>query len=212
MGASVKTGSYVHVVATLNVESGEGHIRYVNPVEKVLESDAAPDPAARLIAKDASGATLYEANVVLRKSSSEQGQSNDVRLIQADIPRLEGMAALELTYRDRLVANYVAGALPVQADSGGMTLSLDAGPPEAANRQVMTVGELAETASVPGVTYTVQVRPEGNEAWSTIAVGRPTPKLEIDRNQFPGARRADVRVLRTDGFNSELVAAETIEL
>lgn len=212
MGASVKTGSYVHVVATLNVETGEGHIRYVNPVEKVLETDAAPDLAAKLIAKDASGETLYEGNVVLRKSSSEQGQSNDVRLIQADVPKFEGMSVLELTYRDRTVARYVAGALPVQADPGGMTLSLDAAPPEAANRRVMTVGELAETAPVSGITYTVQVRPEGHQAWSTIAVGRPTPKLEIDRNQFPGASRADVRVLRTDGFNSDLVAAETIEL
>lgn len=91
------------------------------------------------------------------------------------------MAVLELTYRDRTVARYVAGTLPVQADPGGMTLSLDAAPPEAANRRVMTVGELAEAAPVFGITYTVQVRPEGHEAWSTIAVGTPAVSQRAER-------------------------------
>jgi hypothetical protein len=63
-----------------------------------------------------------------------------------------------------------------------------------------------------GVTYTVQVRPEGSEAWRTITVGRDTPETEIDRNQFPGSRHVDVRVLRTTGFDENVVAEQKFDL
>jgi hypothetical protein len=46
----------------------------------------------------------------------------------------------------------------------------------------------------------------------TIAVSRPTPDVDVDRNQFAGAKRATIRVLRTTGFNEDVIAEDTIDL
>ena len=56
------------------------------------------------------------------------------------------------------------------------------------------------------------MRPAGEQTWQTIAVGRRTPEVVIDRNQFPGAESAKVRVLRSTGFEDSIVAEDEIDL
>lgn len=43
-------------------------------------------------------------------------------------------------------------------------------------------------------------------------MSRLTPEVDIDRNQFAGAKRAEVRVLRTTGFDEEIIAEDTVDL
>jgi hypothetical protein len=210
MGAAVKTGNYVHLVATINVETGKGQIHYVNPVGKILESDAATDPSVELVVKNAASKELYRSHVVVRRSSPEPDGSSDIGLIQADIPAKAGMASVGLYYKNEMVDEYVAGT-PPEPQLESMTLSLGGPVPGGLNRLPMSVTELGHMPPIPGVTYTVQVKPDGQDVWNTIAVGRPTPSVEIDRNQFPGASKADVRVLRTTGFTEEVIAADTID-
>jgi hypothetical protein len=54
------------------------------------------------------------------------------------------------------------------------------------------------------VTYTVQAKADG-APWRTVALGLPLPSTDIDVNQFPGARRLEIRVLQSDGFEESEV-------
>jgi hypothetical protein len=77
------------------------------------------------------------------------------------------------------------------------------------SRRAMRAGP---TPAEPGVTYTVQVKPENSTQWSTIAVGRANPSFDLDRNQFPGAKRAVVRVLRSTGISQTIVSEQEMSL
>lgn len=211
MTTQVKAGQYVHVVATINVETGEGNIRYVNPATVALASDAVPDAAVEIVAADAAGKELFRGPVVVRRSSPEPDRSDAVGLIQADIPSMAGMQSVALLFNGKQVDRYEGGVMPDEAPVSGMKLGLQ--PSVAgAHKQQLTIGQLGAVPPAPGVTYTVQVKPEGAGPWNTVAVGRPTPNVEIDRNQFPGAKKAEVRVLKTTGFQEEVIADEMIEL
>ena len=212
MTSEIKTGQYVHIVATINVDTGEGHIRYVNPATTILASDAATDPAVEIKAADAGGNELFRSHVVVRRSSPEPDRSDAVGLVQADIPAVAGMRSVALLFNGEEVDRYEGGAMPEQVPAGGMKLGLQRSASGDAHKQQLTIGQLGAVPPAPGITYTVQVKPEGEGPWNTIAVGRPTPNVEIDRNQFPGTKKAAVRVLRTTGFQEDVIADETIDL
>ncbi|XUJ33037.1 hypothetical protein ACQ5SK_33500 [Bradyrhizobium japonicum] len=48
MKTEIKTGSFVHVVATINKTAGDGKIMYVNPSVSTIASDAATDKDVEL--------------------------------------------------------------------------------------------------------------------------------------------------------------------
>jgi hypothetical protein len=56
------------------------------------------------------------------------------------------------------------------------------------------------------------VRADGATAWQAIAVGVPSPNVEVDANQFPGASRLSVRVVRSDGFQQSVIAERDVFL
>jgi len=92
------------------------------------------------------------------------------------------------------------------------TFGLGLGGSATANRRPLKFDELGGLQPAAGVTYSVQVKPDNKETWDTIAVSRPTPDVDVDRNQFAGAKRATIRVLRTTGFNEDVIAEDTIDL
>src|SRR5262249_13682619 len=193
MKTEIKTGSFVHVVATINKTSGDGKIMYVNPSASTLASDAVTDKDVELAAYDDNGNEIIREPVVVRRSSNEPDRPNDVGLIQADLPRLPDMKSVRLLLKGQEVSRYDSGPKPVGPPAGarfGLALAGNA----SANRRPLKISELAGMQPVSGVTYTVQVKPDNKDAWDTIAVSRPTPDVEVDRNQFAGAKRATVRV------------------
>jgi hypothetical protein len=94
METKITSGSYVHVVATINLETGEGKILYVNPANSAVVSGAAPEKDVELAAADGEGKELYRAPVVVRRSSPEPDRPNDVGLIQADLPQTPDMKSV----------------------------------------------------------------------------------------------------------------------
>ena len=114
------------------------------------------------------------------------------------------------------VSKYEAGTAPAAAAglaapaaaAGGAALTLEAASAERPNRRLLRMLEQPRE----GVTYTVQVRPEGSQAWQTLAVGRNTSQTEIDRNQFPGSRSLDVRVIQTTGFDENVIAEQKFDI
>jgi len=117
---------------------------------------------------------------------------------------------IPVTARLKTVRLYVDGAEVARYEPGlsapPRRVSLGPPDPEAPHRLSMR----AEVAPTPGVSYTVQVRPEGDERWHTLGAGLEKPDAtKIDINQFPGAKRLDIRILQTDGFRSEEIFRET---
>ena len=208
--AAIKTGNFVHVVATVNTKAQEGKILYVNPSTSMFQSDAPSNHGVQLVVESDNGQELHREAVVVRYSSCEDPHSCDVGLIQADLPRLPGMQSVLLTVNDKEVSRYDAGTpIDVPHTAG---LDLAAAMPGAPNRRQLTLTQAAGLQPTPGITYAVQVKPDNGVHWNTIAVGRPTPDVEVDRNQFAGAKKAEIRVLRTTGFDEEVIAHETVDL
>jgi hypothetical protein len=49
-------------------------------------------------------------------------------------------------------------------------------------------------------------------SWETIAVGRPTPTVDLDPREFPGLERVRVRVVATDGFENSPVSETDVSI
>lgn len=208
--STIQTGDFVHVVATVNTKSEGGKILYVNPSTSTIQTDASPEAGVELVVEDAHGQILYREAVVVRRSSCEGTEQGEVGLVQADIPRQTGMKSVSLLVNGKEVSRYAAGvfsAIP-EAANLGLASATEVAP----HRRRLTLVQAAELQPTTGVTYSVQVKPDTGGPWNTIAVGRPTPSVEIDRNQFAGARKAEVRILRTTGFDEEVVAQEIVDL
>jgi hypothetical protein len=90
MTSGVQTGNFVHVVAAINTKTNAGKILYVNSATTTIASDAPPDPNTLLRVYNAAGEKLLDVPVVIRRSSPEHDRSNDVGLIQADLPKQPG--------------------------------------------------------------------------------------------------------------------------
>ena len=59
------------------------------------------------------------------------------------------------------------------------------------------------------VTYNIQVSTDDGQTWQTVAVGRASPEMTIDRTQFAPGSRVAVRVVATDGFTNNVADSET---
>jgi len=216
-----ETGKFVNLVASIDSEKGEGRILYVNPSTVATRADAAsaalgaaPSPfdAFEISIRDSNGQELRRFRPAIQMSACEDGGPPKTALVNDDIPVLAGMKRIVLLHKGAEVSHFEAGEPRAGLElTGGMSpLSIEAPLAAKPNRRAMRAGEAA--APEAGVTYTVQVKPEGARAWQTIAVGRKTPLAEIDRNQFPGSKAATVRVLRSTGFEDEVISEQEIDL
>lgn len=216
----------IHVVGTVDLKVGSGEFLYVNPIRAAgvpaggenAGVAGPPDAAApplrpfELVAESAQGKELgrFRPPILL---PSEAGDKPTEGLIDVAIPFVQGMQRLVLLHNGKEAAVFEAGppatAAAVPA-AGPPVIAMGAAPPGKPEKREMTVEGVPQAE--PGVSYTVQVRPEGHQAWQTIAVGKSSPHFQLDRNQFPGAASATVRVLRSTGFDSEVVDEKQVDL
>jgi hypothetical protein len=220
MQSKLERGQFVHVVATVDLAKHTGEIRYVNPATTGISTTAPGSEEVELSVEDATGAKKKTWHPVVRFPSSEDGNKPTIGLIQEDIPREPWMKVLRLSINGQEVSKYEAGASPPAAAAGATlgaapgaaapSLALEAAGSDRPHRRQLRIN--AGPQPRQGVTYTVQVKPDGADAWQTISVGRDTPATEIDRNQFPGSREVDVRVLQTTGFDERVLAEQKLDL
>ena len=205
------TPAFVHVVGIVNTEEPAGRFLFVTPSRGVSRQEAVGAPpqgtagGAELIVEAVDGAELARFPVRLMRASD--GEDRASAMIDEMVPARDGMARLRLTYEARELAVFEAGPEPAPAPAG---LSLGMAPPGVTGKRPMSLD--AEIAPEPGVTYSILVRPGGERLWQTIAMGLPVPEVTLDRNQFPDAERAAVRVVRNTGFAETVIAEETVEL
>lgn len=190
-------GNFIQVVGTLDMDARQGEILYVNPASQVaMPDDSGRDPRATLELLSADGKVLLSVHPVLHISTCNGDGGDHVALLQEYIPAQEGASVVRLSVDGQVIDEYSAGGavpagnLEMGTESVG-TASAHAGP------KLKLAGAVQEAK---GVTYSIQARPKNGRAWSTLAVGRRTPQVVIDSNQFPGHAQVEVRILRTNGF------------
>lgn len=202
MEASIVRDRFVNVVARVDTASGEGKLLYVNPSRTSVVSNVQGASGFELLVEDVDGEELLRVPAQVRVSScSTDGDTG--ALIQQDIPFVEGARRIRLL-RDGEELDRYETAQPSAA--AGATLLATAGP-----QPHKTLVEAEQIEPEDGVTYTIEARPEGAAAWQAIAVGRARPVFELDRNQFPGAAAIDVRVVRSTGFEEQVIAQQRFQ-
>ncbi|MFJ2689441.1 hypothetical protein [Pseudomonas sp. NPDC087336] len=173
--------------------------------------------------EDKNGAVLTQIIPHIKTSKCNLRRSSDIEpesvgavakkqtttgMINEFVPFVEGMKAVVLMHDGKEVSRFQDGTAAKLG--AGMGLAFREAVDGAAHR--LSVSAVAETLPEQGVTFTVQVKPEGTQAWQTITVGRERPDIQLDRNQFPSARKARVRILRSTGFDDEIFAEEEVKL
>ena len=195
----VQQGKWAQVVGSYDLEAKTGSITSVQPTTLAFAPLEGGDDRVRVMGFGTGKSPLFDLAVnPLRISCGDAG--NEL-MFEEFVPVTKRLKTVRLYVDGTEVARYEAGASPPPR-----RMSLGSRDAKAPNRLSMR----AEVAPTPGVSYTVQVRPEGDERWQTIGAGLERPDAtNVDINQFPGAKRLDIRVLQTDGFSSEEVFRET---
>jgi len=189
----------VSVVATVNVTTSQGKIRFVNPLIGGQPSGIERQSPVVLRAKRGDGETLHEFPVLVNLYSEMSRAADREGLVDAAIAISPETRALEL-----VVGEKVADALSV----GGA-------PPAVRGVQRVTaqgkdlVIALALDEDLPhGHTFSVQVSVDHGRTWQTVGVGLKEPIFTIDRAQFREGEELQVRVLATNGLSSSIVTSE----
>lgn len=216
-----EAGKFVNIVASVNRIEGSGRILYVNPVSIATTNDTTagangppqsmPFDVFELSIRDSAGKELLRFQPTIQLAVCESGPPPETGLVNQDVRLLKGMHTIVLLHKGFEVARFDAGAPRPLAIGAGM-IPMTAGAPNAAKPNRFSLETATVIGPEIGVSYTVQVRPSGKSSWQTIAVGRATPEVELHRNQFPGATTAAVRILRSTGFEDEVLAEEELNL
>ena len=207
MAIEIKKERFVSVVGTVDPAAATGQIMYVNPTAVgIVGTEEKGDPHTELVVEDGGGRELLRVHPAVRRDPCDAESTEG--LIQHDLPYVAGMRRIRLLVDDAEVSVFEAPQPTAPAAAaGGMSLTMTA-----SSRPSRKLVDLPDVAEEPGVTYTVLVRPEGEEAWQAISVGSPRPAFEFDSNQFPSVRSATVRVVRSTGFEDDVLAEEQVDL
>ena len=192
-------GKWAQVIGSYDLEAKTGSIKSVQPTTLAFTPLEGGEDRVHVKGFGAGKSALFDLAVnPLRISCGDGG--NEL-MFEEFIPVTKRLKTVRLYVDGTEVARHEPGA-----SAPPRRISLGRPDPTAPNRFSMR----AEVAPTPGVSYTVQVRPEGDERWQTIGTGLEKPDAaSVDINQFPGAKRLDIRVLQTDGFSSEEIFRET---
>jgi hypothetical protein len=198
--------SYVHVVASVDLDDARGEILYVNPSNvRSGDPEARGDGEVLLVLRDAGGASLGELRPQVRLEACQDEDTPRIGLIQQDVGMVEGLASIDLMMGGRTLDSFTPGAIPAAAP-----LEFGLGPPTGPRENRVALESMA--APRAGVSYTVQAKPDNDARWVTLAIGRAEPKFEIDKDQFPGAKTLDIKVTESTGFSQTTVQERKMSL
>ena len=197
-------GRFVSIVASVDLNARTGRILYLNPSSAAITGGVPNDRGVELQVNDEAGGSLIRLRPSLLFGACDDPASASGALVKEDVRFVQGMHEVLLLVDGQVQSRHVAGPVDPAANDD---IAISKRRPGHPNRRTVnrTPGTKRE-----GISYTVQARTAGDSRWETFAVGRETPDVEVNVNQFPGAARVEVRVLATNGFDDGVVAAEEI--
>lgn len=188
-------GVPVSVIATVNLTAVSGQIRYVTPLERRRPpKGSGSDAVVRATAAD--GTVLGEFPVEVRLDSEILPGQDLHGLVDAVVEIDPSARAVEL-----IVGSQVVDRRRV----GGTAPQMRAVRVEGSSEALVVAGEASEAEAA---TYAVQVSTDDGRTWQTVAVGRPTPSVEVDRSLYPPGQTVRVRVIATNGLERSVAQTD----
>jgi hypothetical protein len=225
-GGAMRSSGPVHVVATLNLTRGTGHIQHVTPVPAVPAGQAPAATATRRSRRAAAAAAdvslrLYdgadrmiaEASAAFIPDACLDAGDDVTGAIDTFVTPSREPRRLELLLNGTAVDTFVrpAAARAVQNIRAEAAASRTRGAravDEVAN-PVISWSEAgtrararAAVAADTGRTYTVQISTDDGSTWQTVGFGLREPRVVVDRHALGDADAVLVRITSTDGFQS----------
>ena len=197
MKKTLTKGKYAQVVGTFDLHDCSGTIDYVTPVDFATKTSEGEVANLRLIGEGPSGVVFDTPVHPQRNSCAPHADSGT---FEEFVPVTPALRTVKLMVGTTIAAQYKRGL-----DSAGPPVTV-------AGLNLSSPYKLqisSDALPAPGVTYSVQAKPDTSSSWMTLAVGLDAPNSEVNINQFPGANKIEVRVLRTDGFTETEVLRET---
>lgn len=194
-------GNWAQVIGIYDLTSRKGEISSMLPAKVAFASLEGGEERVRLRGLDAAGNALFDLAVNALVPSC--GVVGDKRSFEEYVPVTPALTTVRLFIDDVEAANYAPGT---PDPHGHLEM---AAPSEDRPNRIPIRGDVRAEA---GISYVVQVRPDGDKRWHTMAAGIARPETAaVDVNQFPGAKAIDVRVLRTNGLETTEVLSERRE-
>jgi len=184
------SGSFVSVVATINMTKKSGKIEFAQTVGRAYPVRFATPNKASLRFLDATGKSIAEYAVNVNAQSDVDAAGDTIGSIEATVPYPSNAAKLDLYFAETLIDE--------------RTISKT--KPAVRNLKTTGPGVLVwETtpAAGPSLTYFAQASADGKN-WDVIAVNLDKPELRLSAQQLRQYRQ--VRIVANDGFNNSAPA------
>ncbi len=197
-------GKFLNVIATVNLTKQTGKIQHVHPIESAQLGRAEATSSTRVRLLDASGSPLRDEPVELRLGSCPMPGEDQTGLVDAILPFDPGIQVVELLLNGQVIDTFAAS--PVQPAISNVRAGAAARPGHVA------LAWDVHHAPASTVSYSVQVSTNEGRTWQTVAVRQPTPTAEINLEQFRPAKKVHVRVIASDGFNTQMTSQQEIQM
>lgn len=204
MEVNMASGAFVNVVATINLTQKTGKILYVNPVSRALVSAPAVDTDVEIRVLSADGQSLQAVPVPVKLNTCSDSLPDKIGIVDAIVPSHPDARQLQLLIYGQVVDTFSAGTAAPEVSNLRREETTDSA--------VSFAWDAPGDADTTNITYNIQSSIDDGQTWQTIAVGRTSPEVEIDRSQFPPGSRVTVRVIATDGFTSNVTDSETFAI
>jgi hypothetical protein len=206
----VQQGSFLHVVATVNLTRGTGHITNINQVQQAVVPLSVDTSRAQLRFIGANGSDLGERPVQVKLNSELRPSDEQAGIIDAAVTVPAGTEAVALLL-DGKVVDQASG----DGAAGPAREALRARPPtsnevSASRQNGQLIIQWQPVA--PGLTYNVQVSTDNGGTWQTVGANVQGSRLALDAEQFSAAGSVAVRFSATTGFEVQIIGQQKIDI
>ena len=192
MARKMDYGKWAQVIGKYDLQTRKGSILSMLPSKVAFASLEGGEPRVRLRGLDAMQTVIFD--IAVTPMTPSCGPTGPDFMFEEFVPVTPALQNVKLVIDESEAATHVPGA----ADPKGQ---LELGRPLTHRQHHIPLD--GNVPAAENVAYMLQVRPEGDTRWHTMAAGVAQPStVDVDINQFPGVAAIDVRVLRTNGLET----------
>ncbi|CAN7769786.1 hypothetical protein LJR245_007475 [Rhizobium leguminosarum] len=201
MARKMEYGEWAQIVGSFDPQSRRGAILSMLPSKVAFSSLEGGEDRVRLKGFGEGDEVLFD--LAVNPLTPSCGTTGSERMFEEFVPVTPALLNVKLFIDGAEAAQYAPGSSEPKG-----TVEL-AEPIRGREHHIPLAGDAPAEANV---SYILQVRPEGDSRWHTMATGLERPNAaDVDINQFSGAAAIDVRVLRNNGLDTVEIFQERRE-